>query len=118
MLLLRSNFCLPLPEDVRVWVTERRPSGSAEAGQLAEDYRQVHKLKQWEQNRKYMPKRCHARRKMGHIARDCWTPGKGREKRNRPSATNGVEVKKKEPGIPRLTCYNCNGRVHDSVQAR
>ncbi len=107
---------LALPEDVRVWVTERRPSGSVEAGQLAEDYRQARKLKQWEPNRKDMPKRCHACGKMGHIASDCGTPGKGGEKRNRPSATNGVEVKKKEPGIPGLTCYNCNGRGHTSRQ--
>ena len=33
--IVKEHFMLALPEDVRVWVTERRPSTSAEAGQLA-----------------------------------------------------------------------------------
>jgi len=32
-----------LPEDVKVWVKERKPKTSEEAGRLVEDYRQARK---------------------------------------------------------------------------
>ena len=32
-----------LPENVRIWVKERKPKTSAEAGQLADDYAQARK---------------------------------------------------------------------------
>ena len=41
---VKEQFMAALPEDVRVWVTERKPKTSAEAGQLAEDYLQARSL--------------------------------------------------------------------------
>ena len=35
-----------LPEEVRIWVSESKPTSSAQAGQLAEDYLQARKLTQ------------------------------------------------------------------------
>ena len=36
--MMLSQLLTTLPEDVRIWVTERKPKTSKEAGQLAEDY--------------------------------------------------------------------------------
>ena len=36
--IIKEQFVEALPEEVKVWVKERRPSTSTEAGQLAEDY--------------------------------------------------------------------------------
>ena len=39
--MVKEQLLTTLPEDVRVWVTERKPRTAAEAGQLAEDYLQA-----------------------------------------------------------------------------
>ena len=39
--MVKQQLLVALLEDVRLWVTERKPKGSAEAGQLAEDYPQA-----------------------------------------------------------------------------
>ena len=43
-LVVKEQLLNTLPEDVRVWVSERKPTTSAEAGQLAEDYLQARKM--------------------------------------------------------------------------
>ena len=42
-----KQFVDVLPDDVRVWVKERNPRSSEEAGRLAEDYRQTRKTELW-----------------------------------------------------------------------
>ena len=39
--LIMEQLLAALPEDVRIWVSERKPKSSNEAGQLAEDYLQA-----------------------------------------------------------------------------
>ena len=39
--IIAEQLLAALPEDVRIWVTERKPKSSTEAGQLAEDYIQA-----------------------------------------------------------------------------
>ena len=39
---VREQLMATLPDDVRVWVSERKPKTTAEAGQLADDYLQAH----------------------------------------------------------------------------
>ena len=41
--LVKEQFTEVLPEEVKVWVKERKPRTSEEAGRLAEDYRQARK---------------------------------------------------------------------------
>ena len=45
--LVKEQFVEVLPEDVKVWVKERKPRTSEEAGRLAEDYRQARKADLW-----------------------------------------------------------------------
>ena len=40
---VKEQFVELLPDEVRVWVKERKPKTSEEAGKLAEDYRQARK---------------------------------------------------------------------------
>ena len=42
-----EQFVDVLPNNVRVWVKERKPRSSEEAGRLAEDYRQARKTELW-----------------------------------------------------------------------
>ena len=42
--IVKEQFIEVLPEEVRVWVKERKPSTIQEAGRLAEDYRQARKV--------------------------------------------------------------------------
>ena len=39
---VKEQLMTTLPEDVRIWVTERKPKTTTEAAQLAEDYIQAH----------------------------------------------------------------------------
>ena len=44
---VKEQFVEVLPDEVRVWVKERKPRTSEEAGKLAEDYRQAKKAELW-----------------------------------------------------------------------
>ena len=45
--IVMEQFISVLPEEVRVWVKERKPRSSEEAGRLAENYRQARKSDLW-----------------------------------------------------------------------
>ena len=45
--LVKEQFVEVLPEDVKVWVKERKPGTSEEARRLAEDYGQARKADLW-----------------------------------------------------------------------
>jgi len=44
---VKEQFVEVLPEEVRVWVKERKPRTTQEAGRLAENYRQARKVELW-----------------------------------------------------------------------
>ena len=44
---VKEQFVEVLPEEVKVWVKERKPRTTQEAGRLAEDYRQARKTELW-----------------------------------------------------------------------
>ena len=60
-----------LPMDVQVWVRERKPKTSEEAGQLADDYLQARKQtndQPWSAKKSI---RCYRCKKLGHTAKEC-----------------------------------------------
>ena len=104
---------------VRVWVQERKPQDSTEAGQLADDYSQARKvtgLGQPGSTRKgekpAEPRRCYSCKQVGHIEQDC--PMK-RDASRTGAASGGPsqqQTKKTQP----LRCYNCGGVGHRARQ--
>ena len=93
--IVREQFINVLPEEARIWVKERKPKTSKEAGTLAEDFRQARK-ETWESAAGKFSKRCHICKMMGHLARDCTqrkqteskTDSKNQEEVTRPTMKN------------------------------
>ena len=106
-----------LPEDIRVWVRERKPKSSLEARQLADDYQQArrtapldtsaeqHKHSGKQLRGEQVGKRCHSCGNVGHVAKDCVHAG------------NTTRVPKEVPpqhGRPQggVKCFNCQQHGH------
>ena len=119
--LVKKQFISVLPEEVRVWVKERKPCSIEEAGRLAENYRQARKSDPWAPGVK--PKRsnpkCFASQKPGHLAKDCpkktipRTLTKGEDATEGDHSTKGE--KKKQEDKP-WSATNCGGKGHISRQ--
>ena len=67
--IVQEHFVDLLLEEARVWVKERKPKSSKEAGRLAKDFRQARK-ESWD-IATGKSKRCYNCRAVGHLARDC-----------------------------------------------
>ena len=113
--LVMEQFVEVLPDDVRVWVKERKPRTSQEAGRLAEDYRQARKAELWTTtSKKGGQKHCFNCCQPGHIAKDC-----PKRKVGLPPAFKGEDATKaeKKKKVEKLfLCYNCGGKGHTSRQ--
>ena len=111
--IVTEQFVNVLPEDVKVWVKERKPKTSEEAGRLAEDYRQARKAELWSSGSKPAkhggPKSCYSCGQVGHLAKNC--SGK---KVSPPNPSKGEDLGKKKKEEKPLLCYNCGGRGHTS----
>ena len=55
--LVKEQFVELLPEEVRVWVKERKSRTTQDAGRLAEDYRKARKVEVWAPDAKISAKR-------------------------------------------------------------
>ena len=106
-----------LPDDVKIWVKERKPQTSEEAGQLADDYAQARgKIAADRQPDKTSPIQCTVCKKRGHLAQDCWSKAKMEDR----TSTNGNErgaspqtVKPKKE-LKEVECFNCHKKGHYS----
>ena len=64
--IIKEQFITILPEEARIWVKERKPKSSKDAGTSVEDFQHARR-ESWEKANK----RCHICRAVGHLARDC-----------------------------------------------
>ena len=111
-LMVKEQLLAALPEDVRLWVTERKPKGSADARQLAEDYLQARSTentkpaKQEEKTQERAPPgKCPRCGTAGHCASQCPNP------RARRDAT-GSQQNSKPRYFEGVKCFSCNEQGH------
>ena len=107
---VKEQFVEVLLNNVRIWVKERKPRSSEEAGKLAEDYRQARKAEPLSStSSKGGRKACYLCGQVSHLTKDCLV------KPPVPSMSENKDEKKKEEEKP-FVYYNCGGRGHTSRQ--
>ena len=126
---VKEQLLSALPDDVRVWVSERKPNTSTEAGQLAEDYLQARTSNALLKTERQPPGPCPRCSEHGHWARHC--PNNPRQESSagkmqplRPSPTPSGYNRYRRNTAPKPTdlkprafldgvkCYNCNEKGH------
>ena len=85
-MMVKEQLLNILPEDVQLWVYERKPKTSAEAGELAENYMQARK---YSKQGSKSPGKCPRCGTYGHWASYCSNPN---TKRDGPGPT-GDQIK-------------------------
>ena len=103
-----------MPPELRVWVSERKPTTGCEAGRLADDYVQARQRvtgpnfdtkKTGGPGEKHRCPKCGLE---GHLARNC-------PKKEAESATPDPTKTPKKSEKPPLRCYNCGKHGHISM---
>ena len=111
-----------LPQEVRVWVRERKPKTSAEASQLVDDYIQARKQnpKSTSQHgsKKSTEKQatCDKCGKVGHQTKDCWStkPAAAQGKGSDGTNTTPRQGQRNRRDLKDVECFNCHQKGHFS----
>lgn len=113
-----EQFLSTLEPTAHVWVKERKPAMSADAGRLADDYEQARRLSEHghKQTRKATgPKQCYNCKKPGHLAQDYLTQTSTEDS---TAAVEGKQLPKTENwekrGDKGLKCFNYQEKGHIS----
>ena len=109
--IVKEQFINVLPEEARIWVKERKPGTSKEAGTLAEDFRQARK-ETWESATGKVNKRCHICKMTGHLARDCTQRKQTSESKMDPKNQEEVMRPNDEEQKQKIVCFKCKARGH------
>ena len=107
-----EQFINTLSEEVKIFVLERKPESSEEAGKLADDFQQARKFEKKEFRRSEDCRRvdnkavrnCLSCGKPGHLAKDCKRKATGSGGQKSPKYKKEVE------------CFNCHKKGHYSSQ--
>ena len=107
-----------MPEDLRVWLSEKKPATGSEAGRLADEYVLARKRNRLEVPRSSSnedttsgreSRKCHNCGLEGHLAWNCtMTKNRHAEPGQRLERNQGERTERK--------CYNCNQRGHMARQ--
>ena len=116
-MIVKEQLLDTMPASVRVWVHERNPQDSAEAGQLADDYAQARKVSGSGQSgskrgeRPAEQRSCFGCKQVGHVEQDCPIRRDG----SLGGVPSGGPVQQGRKA-PSLKCYNCGGIGHRARQ--
>ena len=105
-----EQFLNAVPRDVRVWVSEKKPTTCLQAGELADEYEQLRKRESDLDRRNDGPRRCHTCGQPGHLAKDC------RKGRKTEGAAETPQKNEDKTGKNLIRCYNCGQRGHVALK--
>lgn len=112
-----EQFLTSAPENVRVWVRERKPTSCKAAGQLADEYQQARAetttsvAVKRQERQEPTAKRCHTCHQTGHLSYSC-PKTKSAEPPSQPRGTPKQTTPHRQGTDKKIKCYTCGEWGH------
>ena len=106
-----------MPGDLRVWVSERKPTTGSDVGKLADDYLQARQQtsKEGSEREKTSPrKQCHQCGSTGHLVRNCPQRDTSKDNDGKHQEKKGPDGRNEGNKRSKIICFNCKQRGHIS----